>query len=162
MLDAVHAFAAWLQSWLSVEAGLLGLFASALLSATVLPGSSELVMVALVTAYPEQAWPAFAVATLGNVLGCAISFGMGSAARDGYERFQRVKVDRSGVAAQRLRRWGPPALFLSFLPLVGDAMVLAAGWMRLPFWTSLAWMAAGKAARYLVVVASLLGLLSLA
>jgi membrane protein YqaA with SNARE-associated domain len=63
---------------------------------------------------------------------------------------------------QRLRRWGPPALVLSFLPLVGDALVLAAGWLKLPFWQSMFWIAVGKGARYLLLVLGLLGVLSLA
>jgi membrane protein YqaA with SNARE-associated domain len=161
MLDWITAFSAWLQGWLSAEAGLLGLFLSAFVSATVLPGSSEVVMTALVTAYPALAWSAFFAALAGNVLGCLLTFGMGRGARQGYERFQRVKVDMDGPQVQRLRRWGPPALFLSFLPLVGDALVLAAGWLRMPFWQSMLWIAAGKAARYLALVLGLLGVLSL-
>lgn len=163
MFEWIREFSAWLQGWLSAEAGLWGLFLSAFVSATVLPGSSEVVMAALLTAYPHLAWPAFGVATLGNVLGCLLTFGMGYAGREGYERFQRVKfsVDLKSAHAQRLQRWGPPALFLSFLPLVGDALVLAAGWLKMPLGTSLAWIAAGKAARYLVLVLSLLGLLQL-
>jgi membrane protein YqaA with SNARE-associated domain len=162
MFEWIDALSAWLQSWMSAEAGLVGLFVSAFISATILPGSSEVVMTALVTAYPALAWQAFAVATAGNVLGCLLTFGMGWYGRDGYERFQRVKVDLSSANAQRLQRWGPPALFLAFLPLVGDALVLAAGWLKMPLWKSLAWIAAGKGARYLVLVLSLLGLLQLA
>lgn len=161
MLEAITAFSAWLQSWLSAEAGLWGLFLSAFVSATLLPGSSEVVMTALVTAYPALAWPAFFVALAGNVTGCVLTFGMGHGARQGYERFQRVRVDLESANVQRLRRWGPPALFMSFLPLVGDALVLAAGWLKLPFWQSMLWIAAGKAARYLLLVLGLLGALSL-
>jgi membrane protein YqaA with SNARE-associated domain len=160
MREWLDTIAAWTQGWLSAEAGLAGLFASALVSATVLPGSSEVVMVGLLTAYPHLAWPAFGVATAGNVLGCVLTFGMGYAARQGYQRFQGMRFELSEPAMARLRRWGPPALFLSFLPLVGDALVLAAGWLRLPFGPSLAWMAAGKATRYLVLVVSMLGLLA--
>jgi membrane protein YqaA with SNARE-associated domain len=89
---------------------------------------------------------------------------MGVAGREGYERFQRVKfnVDLTSAHAQRLQRWGPPALFLSFLPLVGDALVLAAGWLKMPLGKSLVWIAAGKGLRYLVLVLSLLGVLELA
>lgn len=161
MLEWITAFSAWLQGWLSAEAGLLGLFLSAFVSATVLPGSSEVVMTALVTAFPALAWSAFLAALAGNVLGCVLTFGMGRGARQGYERFQNVKVDMDSPQVQRLRRWGPPALFLSFLPLVGDALVLAAGWLRMPFWQSMLWIAAGKAARYLVLVLGLLGVLAL-
>lgn len=161
MLETITAFSAWLQGWLSAEAGLWGMFLSAFVSATVLPGSSEVVMTALVTAYPALVWPAFFAALAGNVTGCVLTFGMGHGARQGYERFQRVRVDVDNPHVQRLRRWGPPALFMSFLPLVGDALVLAAGWLKLPFWQSMLWIAAGKAARYLLLVLGLMGVLSL-
>ncbi len=162
MLEWINTFSAWIQSWMSADAGLWGLFFSAFLSATILPGSSEVVMTALVTAYPALAWSAFGVALAGNLCGCLLTFGMGHAGRQGYERFQRVQVDQQGTHVQRLRRWGPPALVLSFLPLVGDALVLAAGWMKLPFWQSMFWIALGKGARYLLLVLGLLGVLSLA
>lgn len=162
MLDWLHTFSAWLQSWATPEMGLWGLFGSAVLSATILPGSSEVVLGSLITAYPTQAWPGFFVALAGNLTGCLLSFGMGHASRQGYERFQRVRVDAEGPQVQRLRRWGPPALVLSFLPLVGDALVLAAGWLKLPLWQSMAWIAVGKGARYLLVVLGMLGLLRLA
>jgi membrane protein YqaA with SNARE-associated domain len=161
MFEWIDAAQAWLQTWLSAEAGLWGLFFSALLSATVLPGSSEVVMTALVTAFPALAWQAFGVATAGNVVGCVITFAMGHGAREGWQRARHVKVDLEHPRVQKLRRIGPPALVLSFLPLVGDALVLAAGWLRMPLWQSLAWIALGKAARYLLLVLGLLGLFSL-
>lgn len=162
MFEWLHGVSTWLQSWASPEMGLWGLFGSAFLSATVLPGSSEVVLSALITAYPAKAWPGFGVALAGNLLGCLLTFAMGHAGRQGYERFQRVKVDADSPQVQRLRRWGSPALVLSFLPLVGDALVLAGGWLKLPFWPSLFWIAVGKGARYLLIVLGMLGLLKLA
>jgi membrane protein YqaA with SNARE-associated domain len=162
MFDWLNAIAAWLQSWMSAEMGLWGVFLSAFVSATLLPGSSEVVLTALITAYPEQAWPGFWVALAGNLLGCLLTFGMGHAGREGYERFQRVKVDLEQPNIRRLRRWGPPGLVLALLPLVGDALVLAAGWLKMPFWASLFWIAVGKGARYLLLVLGLLGVMSFA
>ena len=160
MMDWIAQASTWLQSWMSPEAGLWGLFFSAFLSATVLPGSSEVVMTALVTAYPDLAWWALLVATGGNLCGAILTFGMGLAGRHGYERFQRVRVDEGNALVRRLRRVGPPALVLSILPLVGDALVLAAGWFRMPFWQSLFWIAVGKGGRYLLLVLGLKGVLS--
>jgi membrane protein YqaA with SNARE-associated domain len=162
MLEWISTLQTWLQSWLSAEAGLWGLFFSAFVSATLLPGSSEVVMTALVTAFPDIVWWAFLAATAGNVTGCVLSYGMGYGARQGFERFQRVKVDLEHPLVQRLQRYGPPALFLSFLPLVGDLLVVAAGWLKLPLGPSMLWIAAGKATRYLMLVLGLLGVLSFA
>ena len=163
-MNLLNSWTAWLQSWLSADAGLWGLLLSAFLSATVLPGSSEVVLVALVGAYPQLLWPAFAVALAGNVLGSVLTYGFGWAGQQGYERFQGVQARLllGHPRVQRLRLQGPPVLLLSFLPLVGDALVLAAGWMRLPLWQSMFWIAVGKGARYLLLVLGLLGVLSLA
>lgn len=160
MIDWIESVSAWLRDWMSVEWGLAGLFLSAVLSATLLPGSSEVVLVALIAAHPEQAWPGFLVALSGNLLGCLITFGMGWGARQGYERLQRVQSGVGAAQVARLRRWGPPALVLSVLPLVGDALVLAAGWLRLDLVRSMAWIALGKGLRYVAVILSMKGLLA--
>jgi len=162
MFEWIHTLSAWLQTWLSPEAGLWGLFVSAFLSATILPGSSEVVLIALLTAHPELAWTAFGVALTGNLIGAMLTFGMGWGARQGYNRFSRVKWQLDERQMQRLNRWGPPALFLSFVPLAGDALVLAAGWLRLPPLYSAVWIALGKGFRYLLVVLGVLGVLTLA
>jgi membrane protein YqaA with SNARE-associated domain len=160
MSEWLSSVSTWLNSWMSAEMGLWGLFFSAFLSATVLPGSSEVVLAALITAQPSLAWPGLGVALFGNLCGCLLTFGMGWAGRQGYERFQRIKVDADGPQARRLKRWGPPALVLSVLPLVGDALVLAAGWLRLNPVQSMAWIAVGKTLRYLIVVLGMQGLLA--
>jgi membrane protein YqaA with SNARE-associated domain len=164
MFSWINDIAAWLQTWMSADAGLWGLFFSAFASATILPGSSEVVMTALITAYPQLAWWALAVAVGGNILGCLLTYAMGYAGRQGFARFQGVgqKVNVEHPRIQALRKRGPPVLFLSFLPLVGDALVLAAGWLKMPFWHSMLWIALGKAARYAVLLATLKGVLSLA
>ena len=162
MIDWLRTLSTWLQSWATPEMGLWGLFGSAFLSATILPGSSEVVLSALITAYPSQAWSGFGVALAGNLLGCFLTFGMGHASRQGYERFQKVKVDMDGPQVQRLRRWGPPALVLSFVPLVGDALVLAAGWLKMPLAQSMFWIAIGKGMRYLIVVLGMIGVMKFA
>ncbi len=161
MFEWILPLSAWLQTWLNPAAGLWGLFFSAFASATVLPGSSEVVLSALVTAYPALAWWSFWVALSGNLLGALLTFGMGLASRRGYERFQRMRVDEQHPLVQRLRRVGPPALVLSVLPLVGDALVLAAGWFRMPLWQSMMWIAVGKGARYGLLLLGLWGVLNL-
>lgn len=54
-----------------------------------------------------------------------------------------------------LQRFGPKACVLSWLPLVGDPLCAVAGWLKLPFWPCVAWMALGKFLRYLVLTAGL-------
>jgi membrane protein YqaA with SNARE-associated domain len=127
----------------SGETGLAALFAAAFISATVLPANSEIVLVAVLQAYPERAAAAIALATLGNTLGGLTTYGIGRLLP------QRKEGDARAVAL--LRRHGAWALLLSWVPIVGDALCAAAGWLRVPFWPSLALIAAGKLARYLAV-----------
>ena len=88
---------------LSADAGLWGLFLSAFVSATVLPGSSEIVLVALLAKFPELFWQSIAVATLGNSLGGMTAYGIG-----------RVLPNRvENRALTWLRRYGEWLLLLS-------------------------------------------------
>lgn len=136
-----------LSHLLTPEAGLIGLFISAFISATVLPGGSEAVLFALVKLHPEQTWAAFTVASVGNILGAMTTYAM---ARGLPEKALHKLSPRS---VEWLQRHGSPVLVLSWLPLIGDALCLAAGWLRVSVWSSLAWISAGKAARYGLVLA---------
>lgn len=122
-------------------ASLLSLFASSFLGATLLPGGSEVVLFAVLKSHPESLWLALAIGTLGNTLGGMVSFYMGWM----LPQTQQLKhVDKP-------RKYGTPALILAWLPLLGDALCLAAGWLRLCWWQAALFMAIGKFARYWVV-----------
>lgn len=122
-------------------ASLLSLFTSSLLGATLLPGGSEAVLFAVLKAYPDTLWLALLVATLGNTLGGMISFGMGWL----LPQTQQLKH------VEKVRHYGTPALLLAWTPLLGDALCLAAGWLRLNWWQAALFMAFGKFARYWVI-----------
>lgn len=123
------------------DLSLWGLFFSSLLGATLLPGGSELVLAGVLKLHPELFWPALLVGTLGNTLGGMISFGMGWL----LPQTQQLKH------VEKLRRYGTPALLLAWAPLLGDALCLAAGWLRLSWWQAALFMALGKFARYALV-----------
>lgn len=127
----------------SAEAGLAGLFASAFVSATALPGNSEIVLVAVLRAFPERFAEAIALATLGNTLGGLTTYGVGRLIP------QRKAADARSLA--RVRRYGAAALLLAWVPVIGDALCAAAGWLRVPLWTSALALLIGKLARYLAV-----------
>jgi membrane protein YqaA with SNARE-associated domain len=117
---------------------LWGLLASSFLSATLLPGNSELVFAALVHHAPALKWPALAIATLGNTLGGLTSYVIGRV-------FPKPQQGR-GVAW--LERYGPPVLLLSWVPIVGDALCVASGWLRQNAAYAALFIAAGKFIRY--------------
>jgi membrane protein YqaA with SNARE-associated domain len=87
---------------------------------------------------------AVGVATVGNTLGGMTSYLIG-------RLFPQRAVD--GKALARIKRYGAPVTFFAWLPLVGDALCLAAGWVRIHWAAALCFMAAGRLARYLAVAA---------
>ncbi|MDP1870103.1 MAG: DedA family protein [Gallionella sp.] len=122
-------------------ASLISLFASSFLGATLLPGGSEAVLFAVLKAYPDSLWTALLIATFGNTSGGMVSYLMGWL----LPQTQQLKhVDK-------VRRFGTPVLLLAWLPLLGDALCLAAGWLRLCWWQAALFMAIGKFARYWVI-----------
>lgn len=149
---------AWLQQLLAAlalpEYGLSTVFVVAFVSATLLPLGSEPAVFGLVKLNPELFWPAIGVATLGNTLGGMLSWWMGLGAHRVVDRWRQSPTHLR--ALDWLRRLGPPACFLSFLPVVGDPLCAVAGWLRLPLAPCAGWMAAGKFARYVVMTLALL------
>jgi membrane protein YqaA with SNARE-associated domain len=127
---------------MSESASLWALFTSSFLAATLLPGGSEAVLFGVLKLHPGQAWAALAVATLGNTLGGMSSYWIG--------RFIPQRQAMKGLAT--VQRWGAPVLLLSWVPIVGDPLCVAAGWLRLnPWWSALS-IALGKFARYALIV----------
>jgi len=127
--------------------GLFGLFLSAFLSATLLPGGSEVVLFALIKLHPEQTAAAFVLATVGNTAGGMLTYWMARALpepKDSTQAHRRLEF---------VRHWGAPILILAWTPIIGDALCVAAGWLRLPVLPSTLWMTLGKAARYGAIIA---------
>jgi membrane protein YqaA with SNARE-associated domain len=126
-------------------ASLWALFASSFLAATLLPGGSEAVLFGVLKLHPTQLWTALAVATLGNTLGGLSSYVIGRLIPPLRPQKQTMK----GLAT--VQRYGTPVLLLSWVPIVGDPLCVAAGWLRLNLWWSALFIALGKFARYWVV-----------
>ena len=135
------------------EWGLAILFVCAALAATLLPLGSEPVLLALLSFYPELVWPALLVATLGNTLGGAVGWGMGwGAERWMAQRLNQTHVTQHMRALHWLERLGPVACLGAWLPIIGDPLCVVAGYLRLPFWPCVFYMALGKALRYAMLV----------
>lgn len=145
-----------LGAWLAAPGvGLGGLFASAFVSATLLPFGSEAVLYGVLLLDPSRWAIAVLVATVGNTLGGAATWWMGRGAEALYEK---VGTGAHHARALRwLRRFGPKACLLAWLPVVGDPLCAVAGWARLPFWPCLVYMAIGKGLRYLTLTSLFLG-----
>jgi membrane protein YqaA with SNARE-associated domain len=135
----------------SGDTSLAALFIAAFVSATVLPANSEIVLVAVLNAHPDRVVAAIALATLGNTLGGITTYGLGRLLPQSPSPLGEGRVRVNPRALAMLRRHGAWALLLSWVPIVGDALCAAAGWLRVPFLASVAAIAAGKLARYLAV-----------
>jgi membrane protein YqaA with SNARE-associated domain len=149
---------AWFASVLALLAlpkyGLSTVFVVALVSATLLPMGSEPAVYGLVRLNADMFWPAIVVATVGNTIGGGISWWMGYGAERAYERVAHRKLEAR--ALRWLERFGARACLLAWLPGVGDPLCAVAGWLRLPFWPCIGYMAIGKFARYLTMTVALL------
>jgi membrane protein YqaA with SNARE-associated domain len=138
---------------------LSGLFLAALIAATLLPAQSEAVLVALLLDGGDPVL-LVAVATAGNVLGSLVNWWLGLQVR----RFQGrrwfpvspVRLERAQAWYRRYGRW---SLLLSWAPVIGDPITLAAGVMREPLRVFLPLVFIAKAMRYIVLALVTLGLM---
>ena len=149
---------AWIDHLITLLAlpqyGLSTVFVVSFVSATLLPMGSEPAVFGLVKINPGLFWPAVLVATAGNTLGGAVTWAMGLGT---HQLVDKVRHSDSHVRALRwLERLGPKACLLSWLPVVGDPLCAVAGWLRMPFWSCLLYMAIGKFLRYATMTAALL------
>lgn len=135
---------------------LITLFLAAFGAATILPGSSELVFSALTLEHPEALWLLLAVAIAGNTLGSVVNWLLG--------RFLIQFQDRKWFPASPqqveracgvFRRFGYPLLLLSWVPVIGDPLTVAAGILKARFLPFLVLVFIGKAARYAALAAAL-------
>lgn len=135
-------YASGQMEWLfTPEASLWSLLLATFLAATLIPISSEAALFAVLKLHRDLLWPAIGIATLGNTLGGLTSYAIG--------RLIATKTPLKQV--DRVRRYGAPILVLAWLPLVGDALCVAAGWLQLNWIAVTAWQAVGRFARYWVV-----------
>jgi membrane protein YqaA with SNARE-associated domain len=125
----------------SEEAGFVGLFIASFLAATLLPGGSEVVLIAVIAKHPDAILKAVAIATLGNTLGGVTSYLLG----------RMIPNRAQHKAVIYLHKYGYWALLFSWLPLFGDALCVAAGWLRFNPWVSMLLFAVGKLFRYVLV-----------
>lgn len=149
---------AWINHLLVLLAlrqyGLSTVFVVSFVSATLLPMASEPAVFGLIKNNPALFWPVIATATVGNTLGGALNWGFGLASHKVVDKYRHSSIHLR--ALDWLERIGPKACLLSWLPLLGDPLCAVAGWLKLPFWRCLLYMAIGKFFRYLIMTAALL------
>jgi len=136
-----------------------GLFLTAFVAATILPMQSEAALVGLLLLDAQPAWLLVTVASVGNVLGSVVNWLLGRF----IERYRDKRwfpakpaaLDRAGAWYRRYGKW---SLLLSWMPIIGDPLTVAAGVLREPFPVFLLLVAIAKIGRYLVLAIATLGL----
>jgi len=134
-----------------VEAyGAFGLFVSAFISSTLAPGGSEAVLAYLILNGEHAPFYLVLVATVGNSLGALTTYYIGYLASSKYPP-ENINKKHFAKANLYIQRFGSAALLLSWLPVIGDVLCLAAGWVRLNVIKSICFITLGKLARYSLI-----------
>jgi membrane protein YqaA with SNARE-associated domain len=132
--------------------GLIGLFLAGFLSGSVLPFNSEAVLSVLILA-GFNALSCLIVASLGNMLGGISIYYLGYLGNMKWiEKYGGVKEEKIQAILPKLNKYGPLMATLSFVPVVGDVVILALGFFRIsPLLTSV-FMFIGKIGRYIFII----------
>ena len=137
-----------------------GLVLSALIAGSVLPFSSEAVMVVLVGMGLDPVW-CIVAAALGNTLGGMTCYWIGTLGKTEWITKLGVSTRQLARARKFLAGRGALMAFFAFLPTIGEAIAIMLGLMRSNVWLTSGAMLAGKTVRYIVVLATFQGALSL-
>lgn len=141
--------------------GYWGMFLSAFLAGTILPFSSEAVLLACVGLGLDPVWSTLTT-TAGNALGGVTCYWIGHLGKmEWIEKYFKVNQKQLDKAARFIHGKGAWMALFSFLPVIGDAILIALGLMRANVWIVSISMTIGKLGRYAVLVATTLGLLKL-
>ena len=133
-----------------IEYGYWGLFLGAFLAATVIPFSSDVLMIALFVA-GGKAVPAIIFATIGNWLGGITSYGLGWLGKwEWIEKWFKVTPEKIEKHADRIKKWGPWLALFTWLPGIGDIMAIGLGFYKVEFKSTVFFMLIGKCARYIM------------
>ena len=151
----IDALVQWLIGW-----GYPGLFVSAFLAGSLIPFSSEIVLLTLVKLGLNPT-ACLVLATLGNTLGGMTCYGMGWAGRtDWIERYLHVKQAKVDRMQRFLQGKGSMMAFFAFLPFVGGVLAVALGFMRSNIPLTTLSMMCGKLLRYIVLLWAMQGIIS--
>ena len=149
MESSIQAF---LASISIPEVGLMAVGLMAFAAATILPFSSEISFFTYLIHYPENLWLLILVASIGNTVGGVVSWQIGFWAKEAKNTLSESKISKIGSISAYLHKFGAKSLLFSWVPIIGDPLVMFAGWSKLPFIPCCIYMAIGKTLRYIVIV----------
>ena len=132
---------------------LLTLFFSGFTSATLLPGSSEALFLLMLAQQTRDAGILILIAGTGNSLGGMTNWLLGLFIRKGLYNKKHKKSEKKSYAnaQRRLKKYGSPVLFFSFMPIIGDPLCVMAGLVQIHWLKALLFISAGKFFRYFML-----------
>lgn len=137
----------------------LSLLLSAFISATLLPGSSEVLLSTLLLTSEHTLVLLWLSATVGNVLGSCVNYVLGTqVTRFADRKWFPVSKQAMDKAQTQFNRYGAFSLLFAWLPVVGDPLTVVGGIFRVPFGLFLLLVTLGKGLRYAAVIVMTLGL----
>lgn len=134
----------------------LSLFLLSLISATLLPGGSEVLLATLVhqATTPFGIFTLWLVASLGNTLGSVVNYALGRyLLHFEHKRWFPFKLNQINSAQRWFERYGKWSLLLAWMPIIGDPLTFYAGLMKTHFWQFVLLVLIGKSVRYALVIA---------
>jgi membrane protein YqaA with SNARE-associated domain len=132
--------------------GLFGLFIAGFLSGSILPFNSEAVLTLLIYSGFDPV-SSLIVATAGNMLGGISIYYLGYLGKmEWIEKYAKVKQEKIHAILPKLERFGALAATLSFVPIIGDVIILGLGFFRISPTFTIFFMLVGKVARYLAII----------
>ncbi len=130
--------------------GVLGLFSSAFISSTIAPGGSEAVLAYMVSQGSYDVQLLVFIAAIGNTLGAMTTWGLGMLAAKKFP-VATLLPEKKQNALNVVKKRGIWVLFFSWLPVIGDALCFAGGWLKLPLLPACLVIMSGKLGRYAVI-----------
>jgi membrane protein YqaA with SNARE-associated domain len=130
--------------------GYLGLFVTTFLSATILPFSSELLLIGMLK-NNYSVFNCVLIATIGNSLGGVTNYFIGKIGNPLW--LKKVGMKETKIIKQQsiIQKYGAWLALVSWIPIIGDPLMIAIGFYRVPFIPFIILLVVGKAARYLVI-----------
>lgn len=153
VFSKMDAFIEFLSQW-----GYFGLFLGSFVAGSIVPLSSEAIVVACVGPLHLNPWGCLLAATLGNVSGGMTCYWLGTLGNlEWIERYAHVKKEKLERAERFIQGRGAWMGFFAFIPILGSAITVALGYMRADRATVLLSMTIGKAIRYAVIIWGTIG-----
>ncbi|HNT48498.1 MAG TPA: DedA family protein, partial [Bacteroidales bacterium] len=117
-----------------LEWGYLGLFIGSFLASTIIPFSSEFLLIGMLLAGGNP-WVCLALSTIGNTLGSYTCYGLGYLGKwEWIEKWLRIKREKLEKQQQVILKWSSLVALLCWLPVVGDVFSVGLGFYKIPFW----------------------------